>query len=90
MRVSLDANILVYALQADERRHLTARDVVGRAIGGDCIQTLQSMAECFNVLVRKRHFEPLAAKEQVETNTVDQFSGQPLGLPDAATRGVNS
>jgi predicted nucleic acid-binding protein len=66
VRVSLDANILVYAIQVGERRHLTARDVVGRAIGADCVQTLQSMAECFNVLVRKRRFEPVAAKEQVE------------------------
>lgn len=64
--MSLDANILVYALQASEQRHGAARDVVARAIGGDCVQTLQSLAECFNALVRKRHFEPEAARTEVE------------------------
>ena len=66
MRVSLDANILVYALQIREPRHERARDIVARAIAGDCVQTLQSLAECFNALVRKRHFGPAAAKEQVD------------------------
>jgi predicted nucleic acid-binding protein len=66
VRVSLDANILVYALQADERRHVPARDIVARAIAADCIQTLQSMAECFNVLVRKRRFDPTHARAEVE------------------------
>jgi predicted nucleic acid-binding protein len=66
VRVSLDANILVYALQAPERRHGLARDVVARAIAGDCVQTLQSFAGCFNALVRKRRIDPAAAREQVE------------------------
>ncbi len=66
MRVSLDANILVYSLQVEERRHGIARDIVARAIGGDCVQTLQSLAECFNALVRKRGFAPSLAMAQVE------------------------
>jgi predicted nucleic acid-binding protein len=66
MRVSLDANILVYALQAEERRHKTARDLVARAIVADCVQTLQSLAECFNALVPKRSFEPSRAMAEVE------------------------
>lgn len=66
MRVSLDANILVYALQVDDRRHAAAREVVARAIAADCVQPLQSLAECFNALVRKRHFSPAAAKVEVE------------------------
>jgi predicted nucleic acid-binding protein len=66
VRVSLDANILVYALQSDERRHGMARDVVARAIGADCVQTLQSFAECFNALVRKRRFDPAVAKVEVD------------------------
>jgi predicted nucleic acid-binding protein len=66
VRVSLDANILVYALQAGERRHGMAREVVARAIAADCVQTLQSLAECFNALVRKRHFDPAVARVEVE------------------------
>ena len=66
MRVSLDANILVYSLQAEEGRHGTAREIVARAIAGDCVQTLHSLAEFFNALVRKRRFEPALAMAQVE------------------------
>lgn len=81
MRVSLDANILVYALQAIERRHEAARDIVGRAIGADCVQTLQSLAECFHVLVRKRHFAPEAAQERVERLRA-QFTVEPAAASD--------
>jgi len=55
----------VYSLQAEERRHSIAREIVSRAIAADCIQTLQSLAECFNVLVRKRRFEPSLALAKV-------------------------
>lgn len=65
MRVTLDANILVYALQADDTRHWIARDLVARAMVGDCVQTLQSFAECFNALVRKRRIDPDVAGAEV-------------------------
>lgn len=66
MRVTLDANILVYALQEDDERHGPAQNIVARAIAGDCIQTLQSFAECFNALVRKRKLAPEAARAKLD------------------------
>ena len=51
--MTLDTNLLVYAAQRDERRHPAAIDIVHRAAGADCVQTLQSLGECFNVLRRK-------------------------------------
>ncbi len=85
MRVSLDSNILVYALHADDRRNARAVEVLGRAALGDCIQTLQSMAECFNVLVRKRGFAPAAAREEVlrYRRALDCAAPQPVDLDEA-------
>ncbi len=53
MRLTLDTNLLVYAAQRDEERHAAAIEIVHRASGADCVQTLQSLGECFNVLRRK-------------------------------------
>ena len=81
MRLTLDANILVYALQVIEPRHPIARDVVARAIGGDCVLTLQSMAECYHVLVRKRHLAPGPAREKLEELGA-RFQVEPAALAD--------
>ncbi|MEK0083072.1 PIN domain-containing protein [Geminicoccaceae bacterium SYSU G07066] len=64
--MTLDADILVYALQADDDRHGSARAIVARAIAGDCVQTLQSLAECFHALVRERRLPPERARSEVE------------------------
>ena len=53
MRSTLDTNLLVYAAQRDDRRHAAASEIVHRAAAADCVQTLQSLGECFNVLRRK-------------------------------------
>ena len=66
MRVSLDSNILVYASHDDDHRHAAAVAILHRAAQGDCIQPLQSLGECFNVLTRKRRFAPEAAMAAVE------------------------
>ena len=63
MRLTLDANILVYAAQRGDHRHGPAVRVVRRAVGADCVQTLQSFGECFNVLRRKRGFDLRAAQK---------------------------
>jgi predicted nucleic acid-binding protein len=60
MRLTLDSNILIYALFGADRRHAAAVDVVQRASRGDCVQTLQSLGECFRVLVAKHR---LAAQD---------------------------
>lgn len=64
--MTLDANLLVYAAQRGDRRHEPAAALLRRAVGGDCVQTLQSYAECYNVLTRKRGFEPAAARAIIQ------------------------
>jgi predicted nucleic acid-binding protein len=66
MRVTLDANILVYALQEADERYGPAQSIVARAIQGECIQTLQSFAECFNALVRKRKLPAGTARAKLD------------------------
>lgn len=56
MRVTLDTNILVYATKEDDEKHAGAASILERASRADCVQTLQSLGECFHVLRRKRGF----------------------------------
>jgi predicted nucleic acid-binding protein len=65
VRISLDANVLVYALHVEDRRNRRAVEIVKRAARGDCILTMQCLAECFNALVRKRGFDPLHARDEI-------------------------
>lgn len=53
--ISFDANVLIYAVDRDDsRRHEQATALLERAIrSGNCLQTLQSLAEFYNVLTRK-------------------------------------
>ena len=53
MRVTFDSNVLIYAVSRSDPRHATATALIDRAARADCRQTLQSLAECFNVLSRK-------------------------------------
>lgn len=66
MKFSLDSNILVYAAQKGDERHAAAVAIVRRAVRGDCVQTLQSLGECFNALCRKRGFARREARAIVE------------------------
>jgi predicted nucleic acid-binding protein len=66
VKVSLDSNILVYAAHNDDERHEAAVAILERAARGDCVQPLQSLGECFNVLTRKRQFAPAAAMAAVD------------------------
>jgi predicted nucleic acid-binding protein len=59
LRVTFDSNILLYAISRSDPRHIRATELIDRAARGDCRQTLQSLAECFNVLNRK-HRMPAA------------------------------
>ena len=53
-RFSLDTNILVYAVDLDAgERHDRARALVGRAARGDCVLTVQALAEFFHATTRK-------------------------------------
>jgi predicted nucleic acid-binding protein len=73
-RFTLDTNVLVYAL--DRRagdRHRLARDVIGRAIFGDCRLTLQAVSEFYAVAVRKRMVLPAEAHAQA-CDWLDSFA----------------
>ena len=66
--ISFDSNILVYAADRDAgERHRRAATLIENSIrAGNCIQTLQSLCEFFNVLTRKLSVDPLAAAAFVE------------------------
>ena len=54
-RFSLDTNILVYAVDRDagDRRDL-ALEIIGQSARGNCVLTLQALAEFFHATTRKR------------------------------------
>lgn len=63
MRLTLDSNILIYAQDKSAgSRHLQAMAIVGRATAGDCILTLQSLAETFRVSVAKLAMSAVEAR----------------------------
>jgi predicted nucleic acid-binding protein len=66
--ISFDTNILVYAAdRAAGDRHDSAVDLIERSIRrGNCIQTLQSFCEFFNVVTRKAGIEAGTAAAFVE------------------------
>ena len=54
MRVTFDANILLYALvRQDPSKRRVARDLIRRARTADCVITLQTLGEMFRVLTGK-------------------------------------
>ena len=75
MRVTLDSNILVYSAdhQAGERQ-LAAIELLQRVSKSDCVLTLQSLAEFFNVTARKLKL-PL---DRVEVHISDWRSVYPI------------
>lgn len=66
--ISFDTNILVYAAdRAAGERHGAAVDLLEQSIRrGNCIQTLQSLCEFFNVVTRKSGIEIDAAAAFVD------------------------
>ena len=67
MRITLDSNILVYAVQKGDPRHNPAVALLRRAVAADCVQTMQSLGECFNALCRKRGFARREARAIIES-----------------------
>jgi predicted nucleic acid-binding protein len=66
MRLTLDANILVYAVDRADHRHAAAVEIVSRAARVDCVQTLQSLAEFFVVATRRGKASGNAARRIVD------------------------
>lgn len=65
MRLTLDSNVLIYALFGGDHRHRRAVELIDRASRSDCVQTLQSYGECFRVLVHKHGLDAQAAAAQI-------------------------
>lgn len=65
MRLSLDANVLIYTVQAGDRRQAAALGIVEAAARADCVLTLQALGEFFVVAARKGLLERPRAAELV-------------------------
>lgn len=64
-RFTLDANVLVYAEERDDRRQAAAALIVERASQAGGVLTLQVLGEFFQVVTRKRKLEPALAARRV-------------------------
>jgi predicted nucleic acid-binding protein len=68
MRLSLDANVLVYAADSQAgKRHRAAAQLVRRAGRADSFLTLQTLGEFFHVVTRKGKVAPADATSVVES-----------------------
>jgi len=66
-RISIDTNILVYALDKDAGdRHKVSVDVLEYAVGSDCVLTTQALGEFFHVVTRKNRMPAMDAAQQVQ------------------------
>jgi predicted nucleic acid-binding protein len=99
LRITFDSNVLIYAISRSDPRHATATALIDRAARADCRQTLQSLAECFNVLSRKyrmpaskaygwvqsfqRLFAVVSADESDLKAALDAVAGHGLSFWDA-------
>jgi predicted nucleic acid-binding protein len=64
-RISIDTNILVYALDKDAGdRHKVSVDVLEHAVGSDCVLTTQALGEFFHVVTRKNRMPAMDAAQK--------------------------
>jgi predicted nucleic acid-binding protein len=81
-RLTLDTNILVYAVDRDAGpKHTRAVEVVDHCVDLDCVLTLQALAEFYFVVTRKDRMPPDEAAAQVE----DWLALFPVVTPRAGT-----
>jgi len=81
-RITLDSNILVYAIDADAgERHTRAMEVVDRSVERDCLLTLQALSEFYFVATRKGKMPREDAAAQID----DWQTLFPVATPRAST-----
>jgi predicted nucleic acid-binding protein len=81
LRVTVDTNLLVYAADsAAGHRHAAASSALLRASHGDCVLMLQTLAEFFHVVTRKKKLPVENAVARIE-NWQDVF---PVHAADGA------
>jgi predicted nucleic acid-binding protein len=84
-RASLDANVLVYGVDASNpEKHRIAQRVITLAAERDCVLTLQALAEFYFVATRKGKLGAGEAKTQVG----ELRSVFPLALPSGRSLGL--
>jgi len=64
--MSLDSNVLVYTADRRDPRHARAVEIVARAAQADCVLSVQSVAEFYHAVTRKRIALAAEAQAQVE------------------------
>lgn len=65
-RLSLDTNILVYAMDREAgERHDLAMEIVDRAVDTDCVLTLQSLCEFYAAVTGKEKMPRKEAESQI-------------------------
>lgn len=84
-RFSLDANILVYGVDAsDPAKHRAARKIITVAARHDCLLVLQALAELFFVLTRRGKLSAAHAKAQIR----ELQALFPVALPSGRSLGA--
>jgi predicted nucleic acid-binding protein len=78
-RVSLDSNVLVYTVDRQDRRHARAVELLARAVRGDCVLSIQSVAEFYHVVTRKH----LASTDEAAAQVEDMLASFPWQSQDA-------
>jgi predicted nucleic acid-binding protein len=76
-RLTLDANVLVYAADRLDHRSAAAREIIRRAAMVDCVLTVQVLGEFFAAVTRKRIVPRLDALTLFEDWSV--MFGMPVG-----------
>lgn len=77
----LDTNILVYAYQtSDPRKRKVARGLLARAVGGECVISIQVLAEFASVLLHK--LQPPLPRDKVD-DTLNGLGPVRTVTPDA-------
>ena len=85
-RVTLDTNVLVYAIDRDAgERHGRAAALVDQAVDLDCVLTLQALSEFYFAVTRKGKMPARDAAAQVEDwqQLFPTVAAKPAALPHA-------
>ncbi len=84
--ITLDTNVLVYAVDSDAgARHVAARDLMLRAAGGNVALSLQSLAEFYRVATSRHGHDPRVVRARIAAWMAhfDLFAATPVTLMSA-------
>ena len=81
--MSFDSNVLVYTVDRRDHRHERAVALLARAVRADCMLSVQSVAEFYHVVTRRRLAPAAEAQAQVD----DMLASFPTVTYDARVLG---